>query len=127
IAIGRSGFKLMAVASTWNSELESWNSDEIRAELYISRHSDPGECKHYFNLLQRQQTIIEAELGESLSWDSQPDRKACRIYLRKSVELQNRADWPAQHQWLTEKLDRMHRVFSPRIKQLTLAEVELDS
>ena len=34
----------------------------------------------------------------------------------------NEADWPRQHQWLADKLNVLHRVFSPRIENLDAAD-----
>jgi hypothetical protein len=125
IAIGRSSFLLNAIASTWNSETETYEKDEIRAELQIAQ-KNAQEAKAYFNLLRREQSTIESEFGEPLIWDSQPNRKACRIVLRKTVDLEDQNTWTDQHQWLVEKLDKMHKVFSDRIKRLTLNDANLD-
>ena len=57
-------------------------------------------------------------MGESLIWYNPPEAKLCRIYLRKPVDLRDEADWSAQHQWLVEKLDRLHQIFAGRVKQL---------
>jgi hypothetical protein len=124
IAIGRSGFLLLAIASTWNTELQSFDKNEIRAELSIS-HRDAQDSKGYFDLLRQQQAIIESEFGDDFIWDSQPDRKTCRIAVRQTVDLNDRTDWDRQHQWLIDKLDRMHQVFSNRVKQLSLEAVDL--
>ena len=119
IAIGRSGFLLLAIASTWNSEQQSFDQGEIRAELSISQGS-AEDSRRYFDLLKQQKEAIELAFGETLIWDSQLDRKACRIFVRQSVDISDRSDWEQQHQWLIEKLDRMHKVFSQRVKQLSL-------
>lgn len=122
IAIGRSGFLLLAIASTRNSEQQSFDQGEIRAELGIFQRIGE-DSKRYFDLLKQQQEAIELEFGEVLSWDSQLDRKTCRIFLRQAVDISDRSDWERQHQWLVEKLDKMHKVFSQRVKQLSLEDM----
>ena len=46
-------------------------------------------------------------------------RRASRIayYLRDAGPL-NEDDWPRQHEWLAEHLNKMHEVFSERVKNL---------
>jgi hypothetical protein len=43
----------------------------------------------------------------------------CRIHLRRSVDIGDRASWPEQHEWLRQKLELLHRAFAPRVKQLS--------
>ena len=116
IALGRSGFGLCAVASAWNSETQSYANNEIRAEVLIS-HKD---AKAYFDLIKLQKIEIEAEFGEPLTWYNHPEVKSCRIYLRRSANLNAKDTWAEQHQWLIEKLDKLYKVFSNRVKQLSL-------
>ncbi len=108
IALGRSGFGLCAVASA--------ASNEIRAEVVLS-HS---EAKAYYALLEVQKTEIETEFGEPLTWYNHPEVKSCRIYVRRTANLNAKDKWAEQHQWLVEKLDRLYKVFSDRVKQLHL-------
>lgn len=75
----------------------------------------------YHQLLERQKPVIEQELGGSLDWTVEAGRKQQYIALYKTdVDPANTDDWPAQHAWLADTLDAFHRVFSPRIKRLTL-------
>jgi len=113
IAVGRSGFKLNAIAS-FKPETASDNPHEIRADVCIGSK----EAKVYFQLLEQQKAEIEAEFGSSLSWHNPSEANQCRIYARQPVDLNDRNDWPIQHQWLTDNLDRLHTAFSERIKQL---------
>ncbi|MBE9029921.1 DUF4268 domain-containing protein [filamentous cyanobacterium LEGE 11480] len=123
IAIGRSGFILNAIASTWNSQLQSYASHEIRAMLKI----DHNQAQLCFDFFHKQQKQLEAEFGEALIWDSLPDRKSCLIYVRKSVDLNNRDDWDTQHAWLTQKLEKLHMIFSGRIKKLDIDSLDSES
>lgn len=116
IALGLSGFGLSAVASAWDSETQSYTSSELRAEVVIS-HSD---SKTYFSLLELQKAEIEVEFGESLIWYSNPEARSCRV--RRSTNLNARDNWLEQHKWLRDKLDKLYKVFSTRVKQLSLDE-----
>jgi len=114
-AIGRSGFWLSSVASMWDSETKS-STPLIRMEMVI----DHLEAKAFFAKLEEQRKEIEEEIGESLTWHNPSKAKMCRIYTRKPADIMNRDDWPQQHAWLQEKLELFHRVFSPRIKTLSV-------
>ncbi len=121
LAIGRSGFLLLAIVSTWNRQTESYESGEIRAEL-ITNHSDINESQGYFALLQRQKDDTESEFGQPFEWDMQADRKTCRIVIRQDADINNHSDWDRQHRWLIQTLDRMHNIFAHRVKLLSLDE-----
>jgi hypothetical protein len=118
IALGRSGFGLSAVASAWDSETQSYASNELRAEVVISHTNS----KTYFSILELHKAEIEVEFGESLIWYSNPEARSCRIFIRRSTNLNARDNWSEQHKWLRDKLDKLHKVFSTRVKQLSLDE-----
>jgi len=114
IAIGRSGMRLCAVASLWDSVTESFISHELRAELVL----DDNNSKIYFEQLEAEKEKIEKEIGEPLTWHNPPDKRMCRIYIRKSTDLQDRNKWPEQHEWLLNKLELFYKVFVNRVKKL---------
>jgi len=58
-----------------------------------------------------------------MTWHNPPESKGCKIYLRRSANLHDRGDWPEQHRWLREKLEKLHRTFSPVVKQLDVSTV----
>jgi len=114
IAIGKSGVRLSAVASLYDSVAQTYSSHEIRAELVI----DDMNSKSYFDQLYSEKEQIESEFGESLIWHNPPDARMCRIYVRKSTNIENKKDWPEQHQWLLKKLEGLYNVFHDRIRNL---------
>lgn len=117
IAIGRSGFSLSAIASFWNSEEESYDSNELRAEFAITgEHS-----KAFFAELDSEKESITAEVGYPLIWYNPENARVCRIYVRKSVNLRDQSAWDEQHHWLLEKLEDLHRVFAPRVRSLSVS------
>jgi len=123
-AIGRTGFWLNSIASTWDLETKS-STSVIRVELVID-HSDSPKTKAFFEELEKERKEIEEEIGEQLIWHNPLDARACRIYVRKEADIMNSDNWPEQHAWLKEKLELFHRTFSPRIKNLSV-DVEDES
>lgn len=66
-------------------------------------------------------------MGESLRWLDLPGRKESRIALRSpETDPADRADWPQQHQWLKEQLERFNRVFRPRVRRLNAEDWEAE-
>lgn len=114
IALGRSGFKLSGVASLYDSEAETFGGHELRAEAVI----ETVQSKAHFALLEAQKGQIEAEVGEPLTWHNPPNKRMCRIYLRKKAVLTDRSQWPDYHAWLLQKLEALHKTFAPRVRQL---------
>ena len=119
VSIGRTGFRL---APGTNSR-DSW----IRAELYL----DDGDLKKrppyrdanaYFKALEQSSETIERELGLSLNWEDLPNSGSCRVAIYKECDPTDESDWPKQHEWLADHLNRMHRVLAPRVKVLKPAE-----
>ena len=105
--IGRTGFNLAAAMHS----TKNW----IRTELYISG----ADANALFDLLAQQKDDIERELGYPLEWEELPTKRDCRIaYYRPDAEPWDEADWPQQHRWLAEHLNKMHNVFSGRVKSL---------
>ncbi|NNH46248.1 DUF4268 domain-containing protein [Rhizobium laguerreae] len=106
-SIGRSGFGVHAAMVR--------PKRQVRAELYISN----ADAKAFFYLLREQKSEIEAELGYLLDWDDLPDGRDTRISTPLSgIDLEDRADWPRQHDWLAARLNELYRVFVNRVKRL---------
>jgi hypothetical protein len=42
----------------------------------------------------------------------------CRIYVRQDADSLDEEQWPKHFAWLQEKLEAMHKVFSPLVKNL---------
>lgn len=112
-AIGRSGVHLNSVISTWNSETEAKES-EIRAELYLNGPN----AKHEFAALEQQKDGLEKSLGFPLTWRNPENKAMCRLYTRKDADFLNELLWPEQFEWLRQRLEMMHKVFSPVMKNL---------
>lgn len=112
VSIGRSGFKLVAIASTWDSVAESYDSNEVRVEFEITK--DP-EAK-IFQLFADEKERIEAELGYTITWYNVPEKISKRMFVKLSVNLTDEADWENQSAWLLKHLEDFHQVFGPRVR-----------
>ncbi len=109
-SIGRGDFWLDAVARP--------KKQELRVELCIASGGT------FFHSLERQKRDIEKEFGPDvlLEWEELPDKVSSKviIYLN-DVDPKNREDWHRQHHWLASRINEMHRVFSPRVQNLSYA------
>ena len=106
--IGRSGFRLGAVASLWDSKNQTYESNELRAELVV----DGSASRRRFDALKERRDDIERELGFSLAWEKKPSVQRCRVYVRRTVNLHHRDAWPEYHRWLLDHLCALDRCFS---------------
>lgn len=106
-AIGRSNFWLYASANVKSKS------------IYVSLALAGEDAKPHFYLLEQDKVNIEKEVGDELKWEERPGRKRSYISLSlKKIDLENRGGWSGQHEWLCERLEKFHRVFSSRVKAL---------
>ncbi len=115
VSIGRTGFKL--VGDT-NSQTP-W----IRAALYLDdtalKERDPScSANAYFAALARDREAFEGKLPFDLEWEELPGKGSCRVATYRKCDPTDESDWPRQHEWLADRLNRMHRVLASRIKIL---------
>ena len=109
--IGHSKFRLAASASVRSK----WISVSL-----ILRGPD---AKPHFHLLAGDKVDIEEEIGAELEWDEKDNLKRSEINLsRYEIDLEDRSDWNGQHQWLCDKLETFHKVFSPRVQRLDASD-----
>jgi len=103
-ALGREGVRLRV----------DRNNQVQAIQVRIEMRND--NAKELFRALQAEKDEIEAELGHQLVWEELPDALVSLISLRKyGVQVDERTDWPAQHQWMLDNLANFERVFRPRI------------
>ncbi|MCC7137657.1 MAG: DUF4268 domain-containing protein [Planctomycetes bacterium] len=115
LALGRSGFHLSAVASDYDLAAQSYgDGEQIRACVNIE--AQPSQS--YFDALLAQKEPIEREFGEALTWYSVPHVAAKRVFVARPARLAAEGEWPEQHEWLRQRLERLHDVFAKRVKAL---------
>lgn len=83
--------------------------NELDVELYISDDTE------LYNSLYENKTDIELTSGLSFDWRELPDRKASRIVLEKSVQLESKNAWGSQFEWLIDVMVKMKTTFSKYI------------
>ena len=77
------------------------------------------DAKTHFHLLQHSKVAIENEIGAVLEWQELIDKTESHIFLRRyGVDPNNRDQWPEQHEWLCDKLERFRRAFATRVEAL---------
>ena len=111
--VGRTGFSLRAVAVKSPRRLYGQNAGpEIRAEFVVrDSHS------HFARLCERRKEI-ETAFGEPLEWGESGALMQRIICVRRSLDWTEESRREEAYRWLVEKLDKLHEVFSPRIKAL---------
>ena len=106
-SVGKSHFRLTTVMGRWDRR--------VQGDIYITG----DKAKAYFHLLRAQQEEIEAALGFALDWQELPDGKDSRISsVLEDTDPEAEADWRRQHLWLADRLNTLHRVFSPLLRQI---------
>ena len=85
----------------------------VAAEVYIPKDQDLYEA------LKQNKTEIEKEFGEPLDWQDLDDSKASRIKVFKyNFNIENHDQWESNSDWLIDRVEKLYKVFSPRIKQI---------
>ena len=89
--------------------------NRVRAQLTLTG----ANATSFFGLLDHQQDEIHQELGPPLDWAEQPHGIESRIFsCLDNADPRDKSDWPRQHTWLAERLNRMYKVFAPRVNNL---------
>lgn len=118
IALGKAGVKLAAIASFFDNESGTFSNHEVRAEVVLF----DADAKTYFVALEAEKADIEKAVGSPLTWYNPEDKTMCRIYLRRPCDLKARNLWTEQFAWLAESLERLHKGFAQRVKNLKPGE-----
>jgi hypothetical protein len=111
--IGRSGFHVSAVISTWNSLTET-GTLEMRVQLVLS--SD--RSKEQFSALAAHKEALQAQIKTELHWHDIEGNKQRRVYVRKDADFRDKSEWPAQFEWLGAHLETFSSAFGPLVRSL---------
>ena len=63
-------------------------------------------------------------MKSALTWHNPLDKAACRLYTRKSADFLDEQLWPQHFEWLRERLETMHKVFAPIVKNLKIGPAQ---
>ena len=108
--VGKGGFYLYGVVSTWSDD----NDHELRAELVISGDN----ATHYFDFLHQERERIEEDIGEELVWHNPIDVQQRKISSRLATRFDDPDRRTEQYSWLLDRLEALHRVLAPRVQAL---------
>lgn len=86
--------------------------DLMGCEIYIS------DSKELFYWLKNKEEEIEKELGFSLEWMALEDKKASRIKVVRSADIDKIENWEQYFNWLKETAEKFHNVFGKYIKTM---------
>lgn len=67
--------------------------------------------------IEREKETIEDECGASLEWQELEEKEASRI-AQYTWDITDEEKWEEIFQWLKDRAETFHEVFSPRIKQI---------
>ena len=96
-------------ANTWLSSTVNKSKQYVSVEFAF--RGPPG--KVWFAELEANRAAIDAQIP-GLSWQRLDGKKQSRIALyREATDPTNEADWPAQHEWVVQTLERFREVFRP--------------
>jgi hypothetical protein len=106
-SMGRPGFRLLARISI---------REQLAAVgLTISR--DPDRARYHALLTER--AVIEAEFGETITWDEKPGTKRSLISVaRIGVNPADSSRYPDVQAWMLDRMERFRKVFEPLIARL---------
>ena len=100
--------------------MSAWRNQRDRLcciELYMTGKN----ASAHFYLLKEEREEIESEFGESLVWQE----KYKNVVVSQSFDnLTDESDWPNQHKWLADNLEKFNEVFRPRVKALNADDWE---
>jgi hypothetical protein len=110
VSLGRSGIHLSNTANTFDNK--------IGVRVYISNKVANVALPQ---LLQMKEEI-EAEIGEKLEWDPNPENLDKTIGLKRDADLTKRENWGEYLDWLTDMTIKFRKTFSNRVKSLDLTK-----
>ncbi|MBI4875638.1 MAG: DUF4268 domain-containing protein [Acidobacteria bacterium] len=114
VSIGRAGFHLAAVASTWNTVTESYSSPELRVELVLTS----SRAKQRFAKLEEMKNELQSKIDLPLNWYNPEASKSAKVFVRQDSDFMDRSRWPDQFEWLATHLEKFTALFRPVVTQL---------
>jgi len=88
--------------------------NKLGCELYLGGE----DAKKNFSVLYENKDEIENEIGEKLDWMELGGKISCRIIIYTDGYIRDRDNWENSFEWLKDKAETFHNVFSPRVKRL---------
>ena len=92
---------------------------EISAAFVISSKKSTG----YFYSLRIEQEEVETEFGDKLEWMSNEKSYKQVGYRNREMDPGDETDWHNQHVWLSDTLEKLYKVFGPRVEKLMKEQI----
>lgn len=106
-AIGRSNFFLTA----------SVNSRENTISIWLNIVGEDAQ-KHYDRLYELAYENSLTQISPNLLWDKLEGKKSSTIILKTEGDFTKEMDWPNQHAWFKENLEKFSKFFKPFVKKV---------
>lgn len=102
-------------AGIWMCTTMSVQKKVLSVQLVVgTNHSEA-----YFKLLEQDRVLHESNYGCELLWWELPGQKLKQVRIELSdVDPADRQQWPIQHDWIYENLQKMHATFADAAKTL---------
>ena len=114
VPLGKAGIHLSNIANTYDNK--------IGVRVYLSQRRG-GEAA--LSQLQEWKNEIEAEIGQPLQWNPNPDNRDKIIALYRDADLARRDKWPEYLSWMVDTTRRFRQAFGARLKVLNLNPEEV--
>ena len=111
VAIGRSGFVISNIASTYEPK--------IAVRLYLSARQGGVLA---LQRLAAEKDTIEREVGMPLKWDANPEAMDKTIAAVRTADISKREEWPDHLCWMKDITLRFRNAFGPRIRAMDLGD-----
>jgi hypothetical protein len=112
IAIGRTGCSISLTANVPDAR--------VGVKLYLELEGAP-----LMEPLVREKEQIEREIGASLVWSPNPNKRHKTVKLVQPVQLTDRASWPGAIDWLVRYAVAFRSAFAPRLARIDSEEFDL--
>lgn len=106
-AIGKSGYDLAAIIDTQKKLL--------RIEFNMYDDIDNEKLNH---IRSNFEDAAFQEISKDLVWNPIEGRKQSNIYLIKRFDVWDKNNWPEQHQWIREYVEKFDKFFRPVVKNM---------
>ncbi|MEX0331437.1 MAG: DUF4268 domain-containing protein [Puniceicoccaceae bacterium] len=113
LSIGRSGFVIYAIISSWNSITEK-SDPEVRVEFVMLS----PDAKKQMEQLLIQKEVLQEKIDLPLVWHNPENSKSCKIFIRRDGDFTNRDNWNELFEWLLAYMKKFDHVFRPIVKKL---------
>ena len=87
---------------------------EISASLVMKGVKAIGR----FYSLRVQEEEIEKDFGDKLEWSAKAKSEKRVAFRNQGVDPMDETDWPNQHKWLADTLEKLYDVFHPRLEAI---------